>query len=441
MRILGINFQDAQEPSCAEAFLKFSPRVQFRYPCFVFCDIESTACLFDGEHSLLIQALSLAKEMGSQAATAAISDSAYCTQVLTITKPLTISKPGQDLETLRTLPLTVLTDLEGLRPWSQKRSVENVISFFHSTGFHKIEEVLHLKLSSFRERWGDIGVQLWNRLHQKEVQVISPLSTRDPLVGYAYFDDPVSWTSTLRQKLDPVVHTLFLRLEGLNRFAQRLNLTLFCEYSNKQHFISVEPVVASRDEKLFIDLLLHKLDETDLENPVRDFEVEIYDVPEKIQQLDFFEPRDSTEDCWRRLISFAHQAECEMGFLQIEASHFPEKSYRLKSDWPEEFKPKDIVEMSGSAIQVKSVYAKELEKSPRPSLLLKVPLPMSSTMLSKLQMVSRIPVERIESSWWDRSKEEHKIRDYYFALSQEGQLLWLYQDRASKYYYLHGYFD
>ena len=64
-----------------------------------------------------------------------------------------------------------------------------------------------------------------------------------------------------------------------------------------------------------------------LENPIREFEISLFDVPEKVQQLDFFEPRDSTEDRWRRLISFAKQANCDMGFLQIQASHFPEKSF------------------------------------------------------------------------------------------------------------------
>lgn len=443
MRILGINFQSTQEPSCAEAFLKLSPRVQFRYPHFVFCDVESTSSLFGGERALLDQALQIAREIkiSSDEPKAALSDSSYVSQVLASSLPSTITQTGRDFEAIKDLPLTALLELEGLRPWSKKGSVENVISFFQATGFHSLADVAHLKLASFRERWGDVGVQIWNRLQQKEIQVVSPLTKRDPLVSYAYYDNPVSWIPVLREKLDPCLHGLFLRLEGLNRFAQKLHLTLFCEYSEKQHFVEVEPVVASRDEKLFHDLLLQKLENLSLENPIRELEIEIYDVPEKTQQLDFFEPRDSSEDRWRRLISFAQQAECEMGFLQVEASHFPEKSYRLKTDWPQEFRSQDVVEMSQSAIQVKSVYAKGLAKSPRPSLLLQIPLPMTQVMLQKLKMVSRIPTERIESSWWEFSKNEHKSRDYYFGLSQDGQLLWLYQDRQTKNYFLHGYFD
>ena len=98
-------------------------------------------------------------------------------------------------------------------------------------------------------------------------------------------------------------------------------------------------------------------------------------------------------------------------------------------------------ENSTKAIQVKSIYAKGLAKSPRPSLLLNEPLPLPKANLQKMQMMSRIPIERIESAWWDWKEQEHKNRDYYFALSGEGQMLWVYQDRMSKQYYLHGYFD
>ncbi len=45
----------------------------------------------------------------------------------------------------------------------------------------------------------------------------------------------------------------------------------------------------------------------------------------------FFEPRDNSEDRWRRLISFAKQSQCDMGFLQMEASHFPETQFSLSN--------------------------------------------------------------------------------------------------------------
>ena len=444
MRILGINLQVPQEPSCAEAFLKLSPRVQFKAPCFVFVDIESTAHLFGGEAKTLDKALLIARTIESTA-TAAIADTAPHAQVFSEFRPSLITKHEFDYEVANILPIQALRSLEGLSSWHKGSEIDHIISFFQMLGINRIQEVMHFKLVSFRERWGDLGVKLWNRLHQKEIQVISPLESREPLYGYAYFDDPVSTINHLLLKLNPTLDLLFFRLEGLGRFAQKLHLVMFCEYSEIKRFVSVEPVSASRDIDLFRDLLLRKLQEIDLENPIREFEIEIEDIPEKTQQMDLFESRDQTEDRWQRLISFANQSSCEMGFLQMERSHFPEKSYSLQSKWPKDFKPSDQIQVSQNtttqAIQVKTVYSKNITKSPRPSLLLSEPQPIAKNNLQQMQMFSRIPSERIESSWWDWKAEEHKNRDYYFALNGEGQMLWVYQDRLSKNYYLHGYFD
>lgn len=440
MRILGVNLQVPQEASCAEVFLKFSPRVQFRFPTYVFIDIESTTHLFGGEEALLQNAKKLAESLHPEAC-CAIADTAPSCQILLELRPSVITRPGFDYEVLNPLPIQSLKFLEGLKAWRRVTEIEHVISFFQMLGIQKLQEVMHFNITSFRERWGDLGVDIWNRLHQKERQVISPLERRDPLYSYIYFDEPVSAISHLQQKMDPALLNLFVRLEGLQRFAQRLHLTLFCEYSELKHSISIEPISPSRDAKLFLDLLVRKLDSLDLDNPIRDIEIEIQDVPEKTQQLDLFAVRDQSEDRWRRLISFVQQSSCEMGFLQQKSSHFPEDSFDFKSDWPKDFSPKDLVHFSDKAIQVKAVYAKGLAKSPRPSLLLKEPLPLPRLSLAKLQMLSRYPSERIESSWWDFRKNGHKERDYYFAANENGQLLWIYQDRLSKQYFLHGYFD
>ena len=45
--------------------------------------------------------------------------------------------------------------------------------------------------------------------------------------------------------------------------------------------------------------------------------------------------------------------------------------------------------------------------------------------------------ERIESGWWD---ERDVGRDYYTAVSSIGQRLWIYKDRCSRNWHLHGLF-
>jgi hypothetical protein len=440
MRTLCINLKTPQESSSAEIFLPLSPQVQFRFPQWIFLDIESTEHLLGGEHKVLEKALQLAHTFAPDAS-AAIADSPPAAQMLSRWRPSHISLRGKEGESFHGLGLDALYDLEGLQAWGKKKDIEHIIAFFHALGIYGLEGLFNFRIASLRERWGEFGVLLWNRLHNKDSQVISPLIPRDPLVGYGYLDDPIGNVTLLMNHLKPHLDYLFLRLNGLSRYAQKIEVILHCEYSDKKHILTIEPVSPTREQELFNDLLEKKLERLQMENPIREFELTLFDVPEKVQQLDFFEPRDSSEDRWRRLISFTRQAQCEMGFLQIEASHFPEQSYKLVTDWPEDFSSKDLVAHEGAAVQIKSTYAKALNQSPRPSLLLEKPLPMKSSDVSQLRFVSQMPSERIESSWWKTSVQDLKNRDYYFALSQQGQLLWVFKDRINSQVYLHGYFD
>lgn len=433
--------------------MALSPRVQFRDPGFIFVDIESTAGLLGGEDRLLKKALDLAQELlkGSPdtEAKVAIADHPAVAQVLAEYQNGFISPEGGDFQTLKTLPIAALQHLEGLRAWPRARQIEHIVSFFKNIGVTNLEQVMLFELPSFRERWGETGLQLWKRLHGREDQVISPLNPTLPLTSYGYFENPVSMISLLMPQLSQSLRTLFLRLEARGRFAKSMSIYLHCEYSDLQHSFSIDPVSPGRDQNLFEDLLERKISQTDLENPIREFEIELFDMPEKTQQLDFFEPRDLTEDRWKRLISFARQADIEVGFLEMQPKHFPEDSFQLKSDWPEFFQGTDIVETIDHAIQVKSVYGKGLMKAPRPTLLLETPQAMSQEEFGRYRKLSFFPLERIDASWWARLKPSELIktaglskhRDYYFALSDQGQLVWVYQDRETKDYYLHGYFD
>jgi protein ImuB len=436
MRILCLSFQQQQEPSCAEIFLTFSPRVQFRYPKWVFVDIESSTHLFGSEQLILERALVKARQIDPDAR-GAIADNPYSAQAFATYRPGYISESRHEIEERRSLPIHTLRAFEGLKAWPKPRQIEHIIEFFASLGLHNLEELEKFPVPSFRERWGETGVTVYQRLHNLDKQVISPLNGQEPLIGYAHYDEPVSMVPFLMAKIEPCLRTLFLRLEGLGRFAARLRVILHCEYSDKRYSIDIEPVSPGRDQKLFVDLLVEKLQKLDLENPIREAEIFIFDVPEKIQQLDFFESRDNTQSRWQRLISFAQQNSVEMGFLQIEKSPWPESSFSLKTDLPIEAISQDTVNTMNGALQVKSAYSKNIGKSPKPSLILAEPKLLSAKEKSDLRFVSRFPIERIEGGWWKKQQE----RDYFFALSKENQLLWVFQDRINQSYFVHGYFD
>jgi protein ImuB len=76
----------------------------------------------------------------------------------------------------------------------------------------------------------------------------------------------------------------------------------------------------------------------------------------------------------------------------------------------------------------------------RPLWLLRSPVPLESTAARRYYGGSvrlQSGPERIESGWWD---EQDVGRDYYVAESSQGQRLWIYRDRTSRDWHLHGLF-
>jgi protein ImuB len=76
----------------------------------------------------------------------------------------------------------------------------------------------------------------------------------------------------------------------------------------------------------------------------------------------------------------------------------------------------------------------------RPLWLLPIPLPLGSTEAHRyyrgtVELGSS--AERIESGWWDGREA---CRDYYAAASSGGERLWIYRDRRSLDWHLHGLF-
>ena len=499
------------KPSLAEIFLRFSPRVQFRAPNFIFVDIGSTAHLFGGEKALLDEVVALTTELSFKVQ-AAISDTpaganAIAYSSLAGSLAHQICHPGGERETLQHLSLPLLLHLEGLKPWAKPHAVEQLIRFFKLLGLNEVGELKKFSYMSFKERWGDTGATLWRRIRVLEKQVISPLEPTETLQEYVYLDFPIGLLPMLLHQTNKAAEFLFARLQSRRLYAQKLVLHLRCEYSNVNHKIELEPNKPSRDLSLFMSLLEHKLENIDLQNPIRDFEVEIVPCPENSRQLDFFEPRTTAEERLDQLLSILKQAEVKAGLFEVYAALLPEKTFGLSQSIeaqeaqrqktqaaaqlkiPQLITPQSVdagevtidlhhrtlskvptlefarttvnspvkvyheegsrseVSMSEAGytqLQPLPSYSEKILESPRPTRLLKNPRSLTSLEVSRMHLLSRNPLERIQLDWWDPPSGYAGCRDYYFAINDEGQCLWVYKDTRSQEnekYYLHGYFD
>lgn len=436
MRTLCLCLQQDAVPSVAENFLIFSPRVHYRAPGLVFLDITSTAKMFGGEQKLLEEALYVSRELFPETV-AGVADSPWGAQALAAERPNSISLPTQELSDLANAPLARLHQLEGLIAWKSSHEVEEIVDFFHILGVHRLSDIRGFQIDSFRERWKETGALIWKRLHGLDKQVISPLLPTEALLDYVHLDFPVSLLPFLLHCLEGCLHRLMARLQGRGEFAQKLIIQLFCEYSGRAHVIELQPASPNRNLELFIKLLGNKLSEVNLENPIKQIEVEVIPCPERIQQLSFFEPRVSDQEKLSQLVSVLNQASLTTGFLRPKDEILPEESWSVTSEF-EEYKPvEDDVEIEGQSFQIRPAYSFSLAQAPRPSRLLKKPKRLSTQELDRFQFLSHQPIERLEDSWWENSRG----RDYFFALAPQGQFVWLFYDRIETQYYLHGYFD
>ena len=474
----------------AESFLKFSPRVVYRLgsvtgtpahgpipdesqsrTLWLFIDIASTAHLFQGEEEVAREARLLSQVLGF-GAESAISDTPSGAQAFVTAYPNSICAQGEEREGLHKLSLPLLLHLEGVTAWEKPSQIESLLTFFLMIGFKTAGDLAALSSSSFKERWGSTGLLLWNRLNAQDRVVISPLRPTEPLEDYVHLDFPISLVSLLLRHSEKSLEFLFSRLQGRRLFAQKLVFIFHCEYSGAQHKIEIEPNTPSRSRELFTTLLENRLDGLDLENPIRDFEVRIVPGEEKAPQLDFFQPRESHREKLQTLFSLLLQSSAKPGLYELQDAIMPEKAWRLVMDAAEKtrqpVRPEDVTskriaakswaveranahseqsspqQVGERSVAYEPAYGERVVGAPRPTRLLISPQALTIEELAQLKVLSSTPIERLEHAWWDDDPDAQKFslrRDYYFAVSREGQCLWIFQDLITDEYYLHGYFD
>jgi hypothetical protein len=190
-------------------------------------------------------------------------------------------------------------------------------------------------------------------------------------------------------------------------------------------------------------LLENRLSSLNLENPVRDIEIEVIPCPEQTRQLDFFEPRTTDQDKVETLFSLLLQSKVQPGFYQIEPCIMPEQGWRLSTTAPvpesarghenNNYLPQLTPAHSSSStlttalstdtertadneqaisedklVQPMPWYGKPVARAPRPTRLLRIPRAISFAELERLKILSSSPIERLESSWWEREEESSR---------------------------------
>ena len=435
MRIFCLNFHRQVHPSIAEAFLKSTPLLQFREPGLLFGDVGRTLGLFKSSKHLLEELQMRAEDLGFSDFSIALSDTAAGAQALTRHFDFFISESGQETSSLSPLPTSSLRDLEGLEAWENSSGIEEIAEFLATLGLHSLGDLKNLPPESWNLRWGDLGTKLQKKIWGIERATFTPFIPTEPLIAYQHLDFPISNQQQLLLSLRPRLQELLYRLEGRNENLDQVSLLLVHEYSNEKNKILISPTHKARDLDLLLTLFQERFNQLELENPIREWELEITPLSAHPQQLDFWEPHAQEKENLLRLQSLLHDRKIESGFLKVEPAQLPEKSWALQAEHHELPLPVTDFVFENQAHREIPVYSEGLNTAPRPTRLLDPPVPVGKKEIQSFRFLHRFPFERLDLPWQKAS------RDYWMALSPSQQCVWIYRDLCTSHYFLQGYFD
>lgn len=258
--------------------------------------------------------------------------------------------------------------------------------------------------------------------------------TFDSPVSVSFQIDPPDSDQTrllfaIKGGLHSLLHQLASKGEALKALEVRMSLERAADHQER-----VEPAQATTDAMVILDLVRLRLGEAVLAGPVE--EVELVAIPERAhfeqERLTGHRPRRDTAAGSRALArvraAYGTQA---VSRATLRPAHLPEAGFRYE---PIHHVPTPRARSSQAATaMVRRVYARPKPLPP------KLPRdPEAGPALKRGQAIERMfGPYRISGGWWKRTVE----RDYYYAETDHGEVLWLYFDRPRKRWFLHGVLD
>lgn len=306
-------------------------------------------------------------------------------------------------------------------------------------GVRTVGDFVNLPTDGIEKRFGEEVRRLY-RLARGDLQIpFSPSLPEDPLQQHASFDRAESNLHRLLILIGRLLHPLLQRLEKRGQALVEVRLDLRFEYG-KERIEKLRPAAPTNDLTQIIDLLHLRLDRGDrsfvanssvASDGVTDASVTVRGGKTKRAQLDLFSeapPRNSSAA--NRALARLRAELGETAIVRPRQSdgHLPEALFSwepLREIQPA--KPRDVE----CGALVRRIYT-------RPILLPARPRHEPDGWL--LRGLEQGPVTRVlgpyivSGAWWRQSIH----REYHFAETQKGELLWTYYDRLRRRWFIQG---
>jgi len=298
-------------------------------------------------------------------------------------------------------------------------------------GVHTIAEFLRLPAAGLYERFGPAFALLHRQLAGQQWEFLHPIHPPMPLQECVELDTPETDATRLLFPLKTVID--HLRTAVAARRAAITALHLDCGLDDRTHqTIWIRPAAPTLNGRELLDLLRLRLETVSLPAGVTTLTVTVEDTPATAEQLQLF------PEAERRDLAAANRALARLRAtfgddavrrVRLREGHLPEARW--------------IWEPLAAVVrpQPHSAVLRPLMRRIvlRPSMLSPPPrTPRNAGWLpagpEAGPIVRLVGPDVLSGGWWRR--EIH--RDYYFAETARGDLLWLFYDRRRRQWFLHG---
>jgi protein ImuB len=304
-------------------------------------------------------------------------------------------------------------------------------------GVRTLGELLSLPRLELRARFGEEAARL-HALASDEWAPLAPRRLVDPVRTQVQLEPPDDDHTRLLFGLKGALHRTMGRLAERGQAMSALHLHLELDHA-PPHDERIEPAAPTLDVPMLIDLVRLRLESTRLPAAVETVKIELEGVRATPSQLTLFRTQSRRDlDAGSRALARIRAAfgPAAVTRASLRAAHLPEASFV--------WEPLGEVRFARVVADDESPMPLVRRLLPRP-----VPLPprprhddarrgAGAPWLGPHGEVTRMHGPfRVSGGWWVRTVE----RDYYYAETRHGELLWLYYDRPRRRWFLHGTVD
>lgn len=300
-------------------------------------------------------------------------------------------------------------------------------------GIRTLGELLRLPAAELRARFGEEAA----RLHAAASDAWVAIDARplvDPVVDELQLDPPDDDHTRLLFGLRGVLHRMLARLAARSQAVSALRVRLELDHRPAVS-LQIAPAQPTLDQVLLVELLRLRLESTSLPAAIAAVHLELEGIRTSAAQLALFHTRSRRDlEAGSRALARVRAAFGDAAVTKpvLRAAHLPE----ARCGW----EPTSTLRFPGAVAEPDPRAPPPLQ---RRMLARPVPLPPRprhepEAWLGRRGAITRMSGPyRTSGGWWVRTVE----RDYYFAETQHGELLWIYFDRPRQRWYLHGTVD